>query len=183
MSKKKEFKSWSSYSAFEGLVRRKTRYVFSPELVDFIDTMISTGKKRSIDLPKGYILFRSQRGCTTRPGYNENGDHEYDEDWPYDKKRMFPIKGKSTEGRANPRGISYLYLSDDRDTACAEVRPWKGSTLSLGLFETKKKLKIINCTDIGKSISFYFKEPGPKIRENRVWTDINNAFSRTNKSE
>lgn len=173
-----EFESWQSYSNFAFLVRKKSRYVFSPPVTKFLDAIISTGEKRAIHIPKDRIFFRAQRGCDGRPILDENEEHIDDEDWPYSKGRMFPIKGKATEGRANPRGISYIYLADDRDTACAEVRPWKGSALSLGLFKIKRELRLIDCTKVSKRIRFYFKEPEPEVRENCVWDDINNAFSK-----
>ena len=172
------FESWQSYSNFALMVRKKSRYVFGPTVTKFLDAIISTGEKRAIHIPKDRIFFRDQRGCDGRPILDENEEHMDDEDWPYSKERMFPIKGKATEGRANPGGISYIYLADDRDTACAEVRPWKGSALSLGLFRIKRELKIIDCTNVAKRIRFYFKEPAPEVRENCVWDDINNAFSK-----
>ena len=172
------FESWQSYSNFALMVRKKSRYVFGPTITKFLDAIISSGEKRAIHIPKDRIFFRAQRGCDGRPILDENEEHIADEDWPHSKERMFPIKGKVTEGRANPRGISYIYLADNRDTACAEVRPWKGSALSLGLFRIKRELKIIDCTNVAKRIRFYFKEPAPEVRENCVWDDINNALSR-----
>ena len=173
-----EFKSWQSYSNFAFLVTKKSRYVFNRVIKKFLKALIFTGKRRVINIEKDGILFRAQRGCDARPVLDENGEHIADDDWPYSEKRMLPINDKATEGRANPRGIRYLYLANDRDTACAEVRPWKGSAISLGLFRIKQKLKLIDCTKVSKRIRVYFEEPAPEIRENCVWDDINNAFSR-----
>ncbi|MFZ0569740.1 MAG: RES domain-containing protein [Rhodomicrobium sp.] len=46
---------------------------------------------------------------------------------------MKPIPNWLSEGRANPRGIPYLYLASTRDTALAEVRPWIGSHITVWL--------------------------------------------------
>jgi len=173
-----KFESWQSYSDFVLMVKKKSRYVFDPTVTKFLDAIISTGEKRAIHIPKDGILFRAQRGSDGRPILDENGEHIADDDWPYSGKRMFPISNTATEGRANPRGIGYLYLADDRDTACAEARPWKGSTLSLGLFKIRHELKLIDCTKVSKRTLFYLKEPEPEIRENCVWDDINNTFSK-----
>jgi len=94
---------------------------------------------------------------------------------------MLPVQGKSSEGRANPRGIAYLYLASDKDTACAEARPWKGALMSVAFFKTKRELKVVDCSkDVRemKGSTFYFEEPDPEVREKSVWADINRAFSK-----
>jgi hypothetical protein len=175
----KTFKSQWSYTHFAYSVRKKNRFIHYKPVNDFIKAITETCKKREGDIPKGSRLYRAQLGCGDRPVI-QDGEHIDDENWPYKPKRMFPIKGKSFEGRANPRGITYLYLSNDRNTACAEVRPWKGAMVSLAFFKTKKDLKVVDCTkDINKAkhTRIYIKEPKPEIREKLVWKDINNAFS------
>ncbi len=49
----------------------------------------------------------------------------------------------STNGRANPIGINYLYLSSNVDTVIAELRPNIGDTLTVGTFKTSKDLRLI----------------------------------------
>ncbi|MCP2038340.1 RES family NAD+ phosphorylase [Chryseobacterium sp. HSC-36S06] len=44
---------------------------------------------------------------------------------------LAPPQGKSTAGRCNPDGISYLYLSLDKHTAVCEVRPSAGDIVSV----------------------------------------------------
>ena len=41
-----------------------------------------------------------------------------------------------------------------------------------------RDLSIVNCTTEGKRYTFYPKEPSPKERQQAVWADIDNAFSR-----
>ncbi len=43
-----------------------------------------------------------------------------------EKEIKAPPIGKSSDGRGNPRGISYFYTSTNIHTAIAEVRPDKG---------------------------------------------------------
>ena len=48
-----------------------------------------------------------------------------------------PPNSIARHGRANPRGIPYLYLANDQLTAISEVRPWVGCYVSIAtLFST-----------------------------------------------
>jgi RES domain len=100
---------------------------------------------------------------------------------------MKPIPEKVTDGRVNPRGIAHLYLATDKNTACAEVRPWLGSYVSLGQFQTKRDLRIIDCTSDEKKrlpfrafnavdVAVIPWEPGDY--ESVVWGDIGDGMSK-----
>jgi hypothetical protein len=103
---------------------------------------------------------------------------------------MKPILEKATDGRVNPRGILHLYLALEPNTACSEVRPWLRSLVSLGQFQTKRELRIVDCTsDERKSLPFKSliadDVENPTIipwaqneYENVVWGDIGYAMSR-----
>lgn len=52
------------------------------------------------------------------------------------------IKG----GRANPDYIRYLYLAEDTDTACYEIRPIIGQYISVATFKSLKQLKLYDLT-------------------------------------
>ena len=91
---------------------------------------------------------------------------------------MKPLIGRATEGRVNPKGIPYLYLATDRDTALAEVRPWIGSFISIGQFKTLRELRIVNCTTDRKGFHISLEgEPSPQAREEAVWAHIDRAFA------
>lgn len=174
-----EFKSHRSYFDFAASVRKRYRYIYDKPTNDFIEAVQNTCGKHSADIKEGSILFRAQKGCDTRPVYEqETNEHIADEDWPYKKERMFPLKNKSNEGRANAKGITCLYLASDKDTACAEVRPWKGQQISLGLFAVKRDLKIVDCSRVTGKLHIYLKEPDAIKREECVWASINTAFSK-----
>lgn len=90
---------------------------------------------------------------------------------------MKPLKDRATEGRANPKGIPYLYLATDQETTLAEVRPWVGSLVSIGQFRTLRDLRFVNCTnDENGHRVFIGGEPSPPDREKAGWADINRAF-------
>ncbi|MCR9002729.1 RES family NAD+ phosphorylase [Rahnella perminowiae] len=55
-----------------------------------------------------------------------------------------PPKGIATSGRANPIGISYLYLAENIDTCIAEVRPSKSSCVRVSEFKLLKDLRVLD---------------------------------------
>ena len=51
-------------------------------------------------------------------------------------------------GRANPKGISYLYLGSDNDTAIAEIRPSFNELITVAKFICSKDIKLIDLRDM-----------------------------------
>jgi hypothetical protein len=51
-----------------------------------------------------------------------------------------PPLEKSTDGRANPKGISYFYGASDEKTAIAEVRPYKTETVCVAKYKVSTKI-------------------------------------------
>lgn len=64
-----------------------------------------------------------------------------------------PPANKTTAGRANPKGISYVYVADNIDTCISEVRPYKGSDIYVSEFRTVDRRRIIDLTDPRKAFS------------------------------
>lgn len=171
-----EFESWRSYWQFARSVRTKHRYLHADSVKSFLKVVLETGRKRATVIPKGAILWRSQLGAI----FVSMVDSDMEEERPFPPERMIPQKNSAKEGRVNPKGIPCLYLSNDMETALSEVRPWVGSSISLGQFKTVKSLKVIDFSkDDSKNIVFYLdgKEPSPEKRERDVWRHINRAFS------
>src|SRR5208337_4985358 len=174
----KIIKSVHSYHNFEGTVRRKNRFFYDTEIEDFLQTILETSKSRLETIPKDAVLWRSQLGHDWEPQYEED---VYMGDWPcpFRIARMKPMAYAAYEGRANPKGIPYLYLSTDKNTSMAEVRPWIGSYISLGQFKLLKDVTLVNCTSDAKKHMIYFEEPAdPNEREIAVWGEIDGAFSK-----
>jgi hypothetical protein len=55
-----------------------------------------------------------------------------------------PPVEKTKHGRANPKGISYLYLSSNRETAVTEVRPFVGAFVTVGMFKNNESLHVVD---------------------------------------
>jgi hypothetical protein len=172
-----EFKSWRSYWEFEHVTKQRTRYVHDPEIEAFLQAVRQTGEKRAEIITAGRFLWRAQLGHDWEPSH-QNEEFIGDVPSPYPPERMKPPAGRATEGRANPKGIPYLYLATDRDTALAEVRPWIGSSISIGQFKTLRELRIVYCATERKGFHIYLEdEPSPQAREEAVWADIDRAFA------
>lgn len=59
-----------------------------------------------------------------------------------------PTPELATAGRANPKGISYLYLTNEIKTALYETRATLFDYATIGEFQTKEDLKILNLRSI-----------------------------------
>ena len=55
-----------------------------------------------------------------------------------------PPAGKSSEGRANARGITCLYIADSIETSLYEVRAGVFDCVSVGKFKLKKDIVVVN---------------------------------------
>jgi len=171
------FKSWNSFRVFARKTRHGNRYIHDTDVSEFLKEVLRTSKNRIRSVKTGSIFWRAQLGNDWRP-ITENGEAIGEEPTPYSPKRMKPIPSMASEGRANPKGIPYLYLATSKETAMSEVRSWLGSQISVGRFKTKKNLSLIDCSvRHDKSYMLYFEEPDEKKRESSVWAQIDKAFS------
>ena len=176
-----EFASWRSYGDFARRVRQKRRYVWEPEVTAFLDTVLATVRERDRTISKGSTLFRAQHGIV----FHEDDDGV--DILALGSERMKPLSDRAKEGRSNPAGIPVLYLATSEQTAISEVRPWIGSELSVAQFKIKRDLKII---DLGlghgqTSLQYLMfsrsdveKPLTKEQKEEAVWIDVDNAFSR-----
>jgi hypothetical protein len=173
-----DFESWQDYQTYATTVKNNRRYIFNDQVDNFLKVVSHTSQDRLKYLEEGTTLWRAQKGFNLK-AYKINIDEEIDFECPYPPDRMKPLHYRATEGRANPKGIPFLYLSDCKKTAMSEVRPWLGAVLSLGIFKVIKRLSIIDCSmSISGSKEIFLENPSPEIREKAVWRDINEAFSK-----
>ena len=172
-----EFKSWQDFGKFERATKHRTRYIYEAEVQAFLDTVLQTSAKRVEVLARESILWRAQLGCGQQ-AICEDGVHIDDVPAPHVPERMTPRPRQASEGRVNPKGIPYLYLATNCDTALAEVRPWIGSFISVAQFKTLHDLRLVNCTTDQQGFRIYLAEPPAGSREESVWADIDRAFAR-----
>lgn len=142
-----------------------------------MDHVLATSKTRRVQIKARSIFWRAQLGHDWRTEFDEDGAKIDDFPDAHPPSRMKPLSDRAPEGRANPKGIPYLYLATDKDTAMSEVRPWLGSYISLAQFRTVRELAIVDCSRNIERHVIYFEETTPEEREKAVWHDINRAFS------
>ena len=82
------------------------------------------------------------------------GSGERKKTFPKEEMGAPPPEKTLKGGRANPPGISFLYLTNNLETAIAEVRPWKGATVTVATFIVKKELQLVDLTG-----DFYIDDP------------------------
>jgi hypothetical protein len=176
------FASWASFGRFRNEVSDHRRYVRTAESEAFLKTVSETCKSRVRNVKEGMILYRAQLGNDWRP---ETLDKiTFNVAIPHPPARMKPLLGSAVEGRVNPKGIPYLYLSTAKQAAMSEVRPWLGATVSLAQFAITRPLSIIDCSvlhDKYTSLAFLDRKFGedvpPEHIDDIVWSAIDQAFS------
>ena len=173
----KGFPPADSYWRFANSVRTQRRYLLKPEARRFLRAIRSTAERRVEVVKTGSLFWRAQRGSLTVEVPIDGTDETVEEDAPFKVSRMKPLRGLATEGRANPKGIPYLYLASHRDTAAAEVRPWKAGVISIGQFRVVRELRLVNTTLFSKQALYLGRQPDPIKREEAVWGDIDDAFA------
>lgn len=65
-----------------------------------------------------------------------------------------PPSIKASPGRANPEGISYLYLGDNIQTTLYEIRAGLHDYVCVGTFKLKKDINIVDLTSVNKISAF-----------------------------
>ncbi len=170
------FNSWRDFEQFERSVKFDRRYLHSDEVEEFLNNIKRTLSARRRSVPTGMILWRSQ------PDFVED---EYEGQIivrGHDPDRMKPLSNKASEGRANPKGIPYLYLSNDRDTSLAELRPTHGQRMSAAQFKVIRDLLVVDCYSVPRhyqQIECIFNPPVSQEEiTNATWSMINDAFTK-----
>ena len=129
------------------------------------------------ELRRGSALFRAQLGHDYRQITDNDGNALYEVPCAFRPERMKSLKDRAKEGRTNPKGIPCLYLSTDKETAIAEVRPAQGQYVSLGYFEVAKDCKLANLVIEKTSYNIYLGEPPDEKIDEIVLGDVTYAFS------
>ena len=170
------FNTWRDFQEFEKEVKLENRFIHSPLVSEFLANIKRTLPARKRWLANKSILYRAQIG------YDENEVEGEPQISGYSPGRMKPISRRGKEGRGNPKGISYLYLSNDENTALAELRPHLGQYLSSAQFAVQRDLYVVDCYSVPRHYSHVECIFNPPVSQeeisNSVWSMINNAFTK-----
>lgn len=180
--KPKVFKNPDEWSYFCSYIIKTNRYVLDKHWEEFIDTILFTATKREFILKEGKTLKRARIGSLYEEKEDLDGKLKIEYEPLPCKDLVAPPPDKAIDGRINPRGISYLYLSNHEETAILEVRSWIGQDVSVGYFEISNNLKCID-TSRDKEFPYFCLEENPpaltpETIEKYVWSSINESFSR-----
>ncbi|HET6841624.1 MAG TPA: RES domain-containing protein [Candidatus Angelobacter sp.] len=177
------FESADAYTRFARSVKHDRRFIYDRTISNFLEAVVETSLSRIQILEAGAIFWRAQLGSGTRIE-NEGTPEAIEIEVPFFADRMKPIPDIARDGRANPRGVAYLYLANTKATAGSELRPWLGASISISQFQTNRELKIVDCTSDKKRWlrpfdprTAQFVPWAPDEFESVVWGDISQAMS------
>jgi hypothetical protein len=170
----------ADYSSFKRAVENEFRYFYDANTTEFFKTILETSVNRKVSVRKDEIYWRAQIGYV-RDRYVRS---------PFSPERMKPLFAKAKEGRVNPKGVSYLYLATNMQTAIQEVRPWLGSYITIAQVQIAKDMTLIDCSkNIHKLDGTGLDSIYPEINgrkndelsnseiEKCVWSEIDREFS------
>jgi len=172
------FKLGGRFEDFAEFVTQRRRYIRDRMTEDFLKMVRQTAEKRCDRLSPGMGLWRAQLGCSWKTYSAEDGSVVTQNPVPYGLDRMKPLRERATEGRANPKGIPFLYLATDCDTAIGEVRPWIGSYVSVGLFKVCRELRLVNCVADPQMLLEEVDKKSTPEDEAFAWLSIDLAFAK-----
>nr|NJM04916.1 RES family NAD+ phosphorylase [Desulfobacula sp.] len=177
----REFKSPYDWGKFCLFLKKTNRYILNKEWTDFKSALLSSAQKRETFLEEGARYVRARVGSYEKESEGENGLPIIKTGPHCPRELGAPPPERTKNGRINPRGISYLYLSNEEKTAILEVKAWIGQKVSIGYFELKKRLKCIDVSQDKKTLIPYWGGCEEKLnseeREKAVWGAINSSFS------
>ena len=172
------FKSPDAYFQFARKVKSTNRHIRDADDLKFLATLLAQARRdeREATIRKGTILWRAQLGSGWEPIWDGK---KYSDDFtegPFPKERMKPLRDRAREGRANPQGIPYLYLSTRKETALSEVRPWHRSLISIAQFKTVRDLTIVDFSSDERPHRLSTFGLPRKEWNKAVWYEIDQAF-------
>lgn len=139
-----------SHSRYErSIVQLAERRQYS-ELLQSVGQTIDYCEKYIRHSPTDLVLYRARVGIAEE-GYEEN-------DFQYRRKKYFrPHQDKeigaapiatASKGRMNREGFSFLYASEDPNTAVHEIRPAPGDQVSVGAFNQLQPMVVADFTRV-----------------------------------
>lgn len=133
-------KEWEE---FVGEISNTNRYFPTQTLdQDFMTEMIRENVKDLIEGP----LYRSRIQESVVPFGSEQMGR--------------PPQGKATAGRANPMGISHLYLSDELETSIRESRAYQHCYVSVATFRLLEVCQVLDLASLQRENPFKIVDDG-----------------------
>lgn len=174
MKKDNAFSKWERFCNY---IRTENRFVLNKEWKCFIEDIIRSAEKREKKIPKGAKFWRARIG-----EWPKTKGKEIINELLSAEEMQAPSPEKASDGRVNPKGMPCLYLTQDPETAIAEVRPYINATITLGLFELKRNIKVVDIFTNTFSLPEYRErrkngESSANLEEGLLWWGINLYYS------
>src|SRR5690625_1773272 len=115
--------SSSLWNEFKLSIKRENRFFPDYDLSKELKLMLTN---KSVNYQFDYKFYRARIG-----------ESSIDKMGP-------PPANKATPGRANPKGIPYLYVANDYETCIAETRPWIGANVTISTLHSEEPINIID---------------------------------------
>jgi len=157
-------------------IKSKNRFLLNARWQSYIDFIIATARHRRICIRKGKVLSRARIGeyHFKKTLYPHRAAHFYSHPLPPRELKAAPASVLS-EGRFNPRGLSYLYLADSDKTALLECQPWIAAPVTVAKYKIGRNMNVLDMT---KELKM---PPAPRggwrSDEERIWFSLGTAFS------
>lgn len=124
------------WSDFVNEITKNNRFHTNYINTSILDLYCNNSKQ---SFPKGTVFYRAR--ISSKSGYPK-------------EKMGPPPTGKASAGRANPLGISCLYLSDDIKTTIHEIRAGAYDFVTVGEFELLEDIEVVDFTLFDKISPF-----------------------------
>jgi hypothetical protein len=148
------------------------RYIHTDKVNEFLQKFRVYARSNYLELERGNHYYRAQNG------FNKKEINSRIIRVPYNKERMFPLREKAKEGRINPKGIPYLYLTEEYDNALYEIKAQYRNYITIGKFQIKRNLNVVYFHNRMNYLhSLLLSEKFEDI-DLSVWNEINLAFSK-----
>lgn len=129
MKEKSPSEIWEEFS--ESIMYGNRFFPENQELFEVFNKVLSKlARYSSGHFNKVDNFYRARKGWHDNEGELRNPD---------------PKKVNIPDGRCNPRGVSYFYLSSEEDTCISEVKPMLKDVISIGKFKLKEDLELNIC--------------------------------------
>lgn len=162
------YKDWENFCNY---IIGENRYTLNDQYKKLIEEIIDLAKERERVLESGLIFWRAR--TSKRPRVNDDGEIVSDS---YTKEEMSaPPKKLARDGRANPAGISYLYLAETLNAAIAELKPYIGDRITIASFKLRNQIKVV---DIRKGAPSLLEAISSKNKDSfdHIWFGIKMYF-------
>ena len=154
--------SGHTWGEFSNAIKRKNRFHNNYFKADRFSPFLGYSIRK---YPKGTKLYRA-RICNDIKGFEKS-------------EMGAPPAHLRKAGRVNPEGIGVLYLTSDEQTALSEVRAGTFDYVTIGTFQLKKEIRVVNISELNKISPVLYSSNIESLSANtKIFRDIANEIAK-----